>query len=85
MTDQSSYVTEKLILAAYLIASGKADLLSARSSPGNANVSFVLSTIPTRQEITDFFNGVAQVSALRYSEAITNLKSIAHEERRRHG
>jgi hypothetical protein len=82
---QKAYKTEKLTFAAYLIASGKAQLVGTERYGSGTNVLFVLSEVPTEFELTEFFNGSAQVSALRFSEAMNTLKSIAHEGRRCHG
>jgi hypothetical protein len=82
---QKGYQTEKLTFAAYLIASGKAQLVGTERHGSATNVLFVLSQAPTESELTGFFNGSAQVSALRYSETMNTLKSVAYEGRRRHG
>jgi hypothetical protein len=82
---QKAYKTEKLTFAAYLIASGKAQLVGTERNGSATNVFFMLSEAPTESELTEFFNGCAQVSALRFSEAMNTLKSIAHEGRRCHG
>ena len=79
------YQTEKLTLAAYLIASGKASLVGTKSIPHSRNALFLLSDKPSQQEVTDFFSGESQVSALRYAEVINTLKSAAHEERKQDG
>jgi len=83
MKSNSTYKTSKLTFAAYLIASGKAELVSTVLTPGNHNVTFVLSREPSDGEISGFFSGSAQVSALRYSEAISSLKGIAFEARKK--
>ncbi|GEM_PF-3114128 len=85
-TDESiSYRTEKLTFAAYLVAAGKAELVGCEPNGYNRNVVFVLSTTPTENDLTGYFNGNATVSALGYAEAINTLKSVAYEVRRRHG
>jgi len=81
----AEYRTEKLTFAAYLIASGKAELVATEPTKGSKNVLFVLSHSPTRDEITGFFSGTATVSALRYSEAMNTLKSAAYEWKRQTG
>lgn len=81
LTKQKAYRTEKLTFAAYLIASGKAQLVGTERRGSATNVFFVLSEIPTESELTEFFNANAQVSALRFSEAMNTLKSIAREGR----
>jgi len=80
-----AYRTEKLTFAAYLIASGKAQLMGTERHSSATNVLFVLSQAPSETDLTGFFSGTGQVSALRYSEAMNTLKSIAHEGRRHHG
>jgi len=76
------YETEKLTFAAFLIASNRADLIGARPATRGKDVLFILSKSPSNKDITDFFNSAGQVSALRYSEVINNLKSVAYEVRR---
>lgn len=83
MTTNNKYLTEKLTFAAYLIASGKCELVGTEPVPGSRNVVFVLSENPSDEEISGFFNGSAQVSALRYSEVISSLKGIAFEARKK--
>ena len=85
MTANTYYKTEKLTFASYLIASGKVELVGTEPTPGSRNVTFILSKKPTDEQISGFFNGSAQVSALRYSEVISSLKGIAFEARRSHG
>ena len=76
------YRTEKLTFAAYLVATGKAGLQGTEPNGQSKNVLFVLSHEPSQDEITAFFSGAAQVSALRFAEAISTLKSAAYEARR---
>ena len=76
------YETEKLIFAAYLIASDRADLIGARPASRGKDILFILSKSPSPEDITSFFNGAGTVSALRYAEVINNLKSVAYEVRR---
>jgi len=83
MTANTHYKTEKLTFAAYLIASGKTELVGTEPTPGSRNVTFVLSREPSDEEISGYFNGSAQVSALRYSETISSLKGIAFESRKK--
>ena len=85
MTVNQQYRTEKLTFAAYLVASGKAQLAGTEPNEGKSNVLFLLSQHPTQSDVTDFFSGSATVSALRYSEAINTLKSAAYEWKRRTG
>jgi hypothetical protein len=81
-THPSGYETEKLTFAAYLIASDRAELLGARPMGKGRAVAFILSNAPTPDDVTCFFNGAGTVSALRFAEAINNLKSIAYEVHR---
>lgn len=78
----SNYETHKLALAAFLIAAGKAELLSARLSNDGATVVFHLSRQPSDTDIATFFNGSATVSALRMVENMTSLKNIVFETKR---
>lgn len=78
------YESEKLIFAAWLCASGKATLMGTKPTGNGRQVSFVLSYTPTEKETADFFNGTAEISALKYATAISNLKSAAYENLRRH-
>jgi len=73
------YRTEKLTFAAYLIASGKARLMRTEPTGLGRQVSFVLDAIPSAEDIGNFFNGCATISAIRYAEALNLLKSAAHE------
>lgn len=82
MKSNNPYKTEKLVFSAFLIASGKAELVSVEPIPGSHNVIFVLSQAPSQEIITGFFSGASQISALRYSEAITMLKGVSHEAKR---
>lgn len=81
-TPPSGYETEKLTFAAYLIASERAELVGARPIGKGRAVAFILSKSPTLKEVTCFFNGAGTVSALRFAEAINNLKSVAYEVQR---
>lgn len=81
-THPSGYETEKLTFAAYLIASDRAELLDARPIGKGRAVAFILSKAPTPDDVTCFFNGAGSVSALRFAEAINNLKSVAYEVHR---
>ena len=84
-THPSGYETEKLTFAAYLIASNRAELLGARPMGKGRAVAFILSNTPTPEDVTCFFNGAGTVSALRFAEAINNLKSVAYEVQRCRG
>lgn len=78
-------MTEKLTFAAYLIASGKSELVGTEPIPGSRNVAFVLSEAPTQEDLKGFFAGTAQVSALRFSEVINSLKGVSYEARKSNG
>lgn len=73
------YESEKLIFSAWLVATGKATLKGTRATGNGRQVAFILSYTPTTEEIASFFSAEATVSALRYAEAISTLKSAAHE------
>ena len=75
-----NYETQRLSLAAFLMAANHATLVSVRRAAGAQNVSFVLSKTPAKNVVDEFFSGAAQVSALRYSEAIHTLKGAIYEE-----
>lgn len=79
------YESEKLTFCAYLVASGKAQLVDTKPTGNGRQVAFLLSYAPTKEEIAEFFSGSATVSALRYSEAMSTLKSAAYEGIRRNG
>ena len=81
----NTYKTEKLTFAAYLIATGKAELVGTEPTPGSRQVTFVLSKHPSDEDISAFFTGSGKVSALRFSEVINSLKGVAHETRRNNG
>ncbi len=81
-THPSGYETEKLTFAAYLIVSDRAELIGARPMGKGRAVAFILSNAPTPDDVTCFFNGAGTVSALRFAEAINNLKSVAYEVQR---
>jgi hypothetical protein len=68
------YLTEDLHLAAYLIASGKADL---REIVGNSywKKSFKLFPSPSEKELSEFYTGLAKVSAIRLCETLRSLKA----------
>lgn len=78
----NGYETEKLTFAAFLITSGRAELLGARPAGRGKSVLFILSASPTPEDVTAFFNGAGTVSALRFAEAMNNLKSVAYEVQR---
>jgi len=80
--NKQTYETEKLTFAAYLLASGKSELKEAKPVTRSNIVLFVLSPPPSNEDITNFFNGTGQVSALKFSEAMNTLKSAAYEIRR---
>lgn len=80
-----SYETEKLTFAAYLIATEKAELIGASPVGKGKTVTFLLSKIPSNEDVTSFFNGAGTVSAIRFAEAINTLKSVAYEVKRCHG
>ena len=85
MKSNPAYKTEKLTFAAYLIASGKCDLVGTEPTPGSHNVTFLLSKHPSDNDVSAFFTGSGQVSALRYSEVINSLKGVAYEARKSNG
>jgi hypothetical protein len=80
---REQYKTEKLIFAAYLIAADRAKLIGTTPNGDGRTVTFRLTNPPTDEDIAAFFNGSAQVSALRFAEALNTLKGIAYEARRR--
>ncbi len=83
--NESHYQTEKLIFAAYMIAAGKAELVGTHPLKRGKGVFFVLSTPPSSEDLTTFFNGSAFVSALKFAETINSLKSVAYEVLRCNG
>ncbi|MFH1374366.1 MAG: hypothetical protein ABII79_11270 [bacterium] len=83
MNENSPYKTEKLILAAYLIAAGKCELIGTEPTPGSRMVTFVLSKQPSDEDVSAFFTGSAVISALRYAESINSCKGVAYEARKR--
>jgi len=76
------YRTANLALAAYLITATDAELLGAQVGGVACNVEFVLSREPTGEEVSVFFGGTGLVSALKFSEALSRLKSVVHETTR---
>lgn len=82
MKGNSTYKTQKLPFASFLIVSGKAELVGVEPTPGSRNVTFILSRQPSDEEISAFFTGSGQVSALRYSESLNCLKGVAYEAKR---
>jgi len=68
-----------------LIAIGKARLIGTRPTGNGRQVAFLLSYVPSDEEVAEFFGGTATVPALRYAETIANLKSAAYEGMRRDG
>lgn len=81
LTNPTHYRTEKLTFAAYLLLALKAELIGVTPLGNSRNVVFILSKSPAPDQVTDFFNGTAKVSALKYAETINRLKSIAYEAR----
>jgi len=79
------YVSEKLIFCAWLVATGKAKLTGTRPTGNGRQVAFLLSYVPSEEEVAEFFGGTATVPALKYAETIANLKSAAYEGLRRNG
>lgn len=79
---ESVYKSEKLTFCAYLVASGKSQLVGTEPTGIGRQVTFLLSNEPSAIEISAFFNGSATVSALHYAEALSTLKSAAYEGRR---
>ena len=74
--------TVKLNLAAFLIAADIAQLVETHCSPASSSVTFRLSQEPTPEQLTSFFSGTGQVSALAFSNALTNLKAAVFEAKR---
>jgi len=81
-TPTNSYETDKLNLAAYLIASGAVDLVRAYCPGSGSIVMFVLSRTPTENQISSFFNGTGMVSARKYADTLANLKAAVFEAKR---
>lgn len=82
LSNPAHYQTEKLTFAAYLMVALKADLIGVTPIGNTRTCVFILSKVPSQEQITGFFNGTAKVPALMYAEAINRLKSIAYEARR---
>ena len=74
--------TDKLALAAYLIANGFTSLVRAYVVDSSGRVRFALSSEPTPKQLADFFNGTGKVSALDYDNVCTSLKAAIFEARR---
>lgn len=76
MTDQKKeyYLTEDLHLTAYLIASGKAELREIIENTGWKQA-FRLFPVPPDNELSEFYTGIAKVSALRLCETLRSLKA----------
>jgi len=81
-TVATQYETEKLNLAAYLIASDATALVRAYCPENGHVVVFTLSPAPSPEQISAFFNGSGQVSALSYNNALSNLKAAVFEAKR---
>jgi hypothetical protein len=75
---RDTYQTDKITFAAYLIATGKSELVKVLSNGTDKRVTFVLAPTPTVSDIAAFFDGNAQVPAINYSEAINELKRQAY-------
>jgi len=73
-----TYQTDKITFAAYLIATGKSELVNVLSNGTDRRVTFVLAPTPTVSDIAAFFDGNAQVPAINYSETINELKRQAY-------
>lgn len=79
-----AWETQKLNVAAFLIATNIAELVETYRPPASSSVTFRLSQEPTPEQLASFFNGTGQVSALAYNNALTNLKAAVFEAKRVH-
>ena len=79
------YQTDKLSLAAYLIAADMAQLAGVAPVEGSSRVAFRLSEAPTPEQLARYFSGEATVSALRFSDTLSNLKAAIFEAKRATG
>lgn len=82
MNSNNTYKSEKLPLVAFLLVRGNCDLAGTEPIPGSRTVKFLLSKQPTKEDVEAYFSGEGLVSALRFSETLTNLKAIAWEAKR---
>jgi hypothetical protein len=76
------YQTERLTFASYLIAAGRSQLHAVRQNGNSRALLFVLAGAPSDEDVAAFFSGSGEVSALRYSEAMANLKCAVFEAKR---
>lgn len=81
-TPKVAWETEKLNLAAYLIAANFAELVEAYRPSAGSSVTFRLSQKPTPEQIASFYSGSGEVSALFYSNVLMNLKAAVFEAKR---
>ena len=84
-TPPSIYQTDKLSLAAYLVAAGIAQLAGVSPIEGSGKVAFRLSEAPSPEQLARYFSGEATVSALRFGDALSNLKAAVFEAKRAAG
>ena len=82
---KTNYQTDKLSLAAYLVAAGIARLSGVLPIDGSAKVAFRLSEAPSPEQLARYFSGEATVSALRFSDTLSNLKAAVFEAKRATG
>ncbi len=73
------YETERMAFAAFLVATGKSQIVSVRPTGNGRQVVFILSDPPSSSVINGFFCGRAKVSALDFSNALATLKSLTYE------
>ena len=73
------YESEQLEFVAYLVTSGKFELVGARLLGPRQVVSFIVTPFPTKKDLQDYYSGTAEVSALQLSQAIRIFRSLADE------
>lgn len=76
----SNYQTNDIYLASYLISSGICRLQKIEEFDGWKK-SFILSPVPTDENVSDFYNGSGKVSALRLCNQLRSLKAACQNTR----
>ncbi len=74
------YETEDIYLAAYLTSSGICQLVSINDFNGWKK-KFVLNPVPREEQITGFYTGTGQVSALELCSRMRSLKAAVKVKR----
>jgi|CXWL01.1.fsa_nt_gi hypothetical protein len=80
MNDGARYKTFDLVLATYLIAGDVSKLIDIRSN-GDGRKLFCFTPAPSKEQLIEFYSGLATVSAKKFAETFATLKGAGHTMR----